>query len=360
MLPQAMKDLGAQVKIVSSPGEADPGVRDGLKEKQIEVIDFPRPERRGPRSLWESAKFLSGVLRNSGIDIVHVFGFAHAVRCWLAQRFLDKDKRALIVVQLDALRHGKPEEWLSRIIASYVFNRIRCVVCTLSSIEKEKMERSGVNRENLFMVPFFIDPNEFLQKFEKHDIGIFRFDNVLTGRTVITYLANFIRRKGHADLLRAARIVVQKHPRCMFILAGEGPILDQIRRQTLQFGLSDHVLFPGRLSIQQIPALLNLSHIGVVASHSETFGSAIIEPLLADRPVVTTDVGFAADLQSAGGVLMVPKHHPRALAEALVNLIENPQLRNEIARRGKQFVLENCDISKVSQKYLDIYKSYLA
>lgn len=359
MLPRAMHELGVDVIVVSSPGEADPGVREQLRKRGIQVIDFPRAEKRGLKSMWESAKFLSGVFRDFRPDVVHTFGFSHAWRCWLAERVVGNLNKILIVVQLDALRNGKLEEWPARIVASQVFNRIPCMVCTLSSIESRKMQRSGLKSTKLQMVPFFIDSNELQIRMERHEDISFSFYSALIGRIGIVYLANFIPKKGHVDLLKAACLVVRCHPECIFVLAGEGPILERIRKLAFSLGISNHVLFPGRLPFQQIPTLLQRTQIGVVASHSETFGSAIIEPLLFDQPVVTTDVGFAADLAEVGGVLMVPKRNPRALAEALRRLVESPGLRQEVAKRGKAFVLENCEIHKVSQRYLEIYEACL-
>ena len=357
MLPQAMHDLGIHVRIVSSPGEADPGVRQRLREKGIEVIDFPRPERRGLLSTWESASFLSCVFHDYPVDIVHVFGFAHACRCWLAQRMFLPRREVPIIVSLEALRHGKPEELLARIIASQVFNRMPSVVCTLSSTELQKMQQAGLRRSKLKLIPNWIDWEQFERDARQYENARLPFE--LEENVVIVYLAQFIPRKGHADLLQAASQVIEAHPKCVFVLAGEGPILPKMRSLAINLGLNNHVLFPGRLPIEQVPTLLCRAHIGVVASLAETFGWTIVEPLLADIPVVTTDVGFAADLAAAGGVLMVPNRNPRALAEAMIKLIENPALRHEIAQRGKAFVLENCEIRQVARQYLEIYQECL-
>lgn len=360
MLPRAMHTLGADVLVASSPGEADEGVRDRLKNEGIPIVDFPQPESRGARSSLESARFIAGLVREYAPDVIHVFGFAPAWRCWLSQLFFLKPKRKIpIVVSLEALRHGKPEEWLARIVASQFFNIMPCVVCALSTMELHKMQRAGLKRSKLEFIPNWIDFEQFEKDLQWSNNVEFQFDDRLKGNKVIIYLGNFVVRKGHKYLLQAVSQVVKNHKKCIFILAGEGPLLIPMRQYTNKLELSDHVLFPGRLPIEEIPALLHRADIAVVASLSETFGWNIIEPLLASRPVVTTDVGFAADLNATGGVLMVPRRDPQALAEALVRLIEHPELGQEIAQQGKAFVLENCEIHQVAKRYLEIYEACL-
>jgi glycosyltransferase involved in cell wall biosynthesis len=221
------------------------------------------------------------------------------------------------------------------------------------------MQQAGLKRSKLQLVPNWVDYEQFQRDTRQHASTPLPFVGKLDGHIAVVYLANFNPRKGHTYLLQAASLVINVHPECVFVLAGEGPTLPQMRSLAINLGLANHTLFPGRLPIEQVPALLHRAQIGVIASLSETFGWTIVEPLLADRPVVTTDVGFAADLATAGGVLMVPKRNSRALADALTKLIESPEMGQEIAKRGKAFVLENCEIHKVSQRYLEIYNACL-
>jgi len=85
----------------------------------------------------------------------------------------------------------------------------------------------------------------------------------------------------------------------------------------------------------------------------------MIEPLLANRPVVTTDVGFALDLAQAGGLIMVPRGSPEKLAAGISWLLKDPALGREIASRGRTYVVENCDINTVAARYLDLYRTLL-
>ena len=222
------------------------------------------------------------------------------------------------------------------------------------------MRSAGLKRRNALMIPFYIDYRKFQALYHQYKSAILPFYQSLEGRFPLVYLARFRPLKGHESLLRAARLVVKRFPECIFVLAGEGSVLGRMRLLAADLGIADHILFIGRIRVEQVPALLHRCRIGVVPSLSETFSSVIAEYLLADLPVVSTDVGFALDLAQVGGVMMVPKSNPGAMAEAIIQLIEDENLRKHIVERGKRFVLEQCEINKIARKYKEVYERSLS
>ena len=86
----------------------------------------------------------------------------------------------------------------------------------------------------------------------------------------------------------------------------------------------------------------------------------ITEYLLANLPVVSTDVGLALDLAQIGGVMMVPRADPEAMAEAIIRLVGDENLRKQIAERGRPFILEHCEINKIARRYKEVYERCLS
>jgi glycosyltransferase involved in cell wall biosynthesis len=273
------------------------------------------------------------------------------MRYWLSQYIYNRKKKIPVVVSLESMKHGRPEEFFVRFVASQIINFMPGQLCTLSIIEYTKMKIAGIRRSKLKLVPNWVD----FKKFEENNHGQLPFEKTLNGKFIIVYLAQFVPRKGHFYLLKAAAKIVKDYPNCLFVLAGNGPLLPKICSLTNRLGLINHVIFPGRLTSEQVVVLLKRSDIAAIASLSETFGWTIVEPLMANKPVVTTAVGCALDLANINGVLMVPRRDANALAIALKHMIEDPELRENIVKQGKRYVLENCDINKVVDKYYSIY-----
>ena len=349
---------GAEVRIVSSPGEADQGVRSRLKMDEIKVVDFPWPEERGFVNTLKSATFLSKIIQDFQPDVIHTWGLPHSLRVWLAIKQTNIKKVIPIVTTLSSIRHGKVEEWPARIIAAQILNFLPGKVCVQCSSEKFKMIKAGMFKNELRITFLFVDSELFADDVNEK-VDEFKEEYGLNKRIGIVYLAQFIPRKGHLYLLEAAKKIVNQHPECIFIMAGDGPLLDYTRHKADFMGLSNFVAFPGRIPINDVPSLLRSCKIGVVSSLSETFGSAIVEPLSVGLPVVTTDVGIAWDLANIGGVSMAPPRNSMELARALIKYIENPQIAKKEAGKGREFLLTNCNFETVVRNYLKVFQECL-
>ena len=361
LLPEVMSRLGIEPVILSGPGEADPGVRERLHSAGLEVIDLESLENTRIDGFMRSTRDIARVFQKESIDIIHVFGFRPALRCFTAQFAFRGCQSIPIVVTLTAARNGQWGEWLTRAIYSQVFNWTNCTVCLLCTLEFEKMMSAGLKRSNALMIPHYIDYNRFRAFRHQDDSIILSFEQSLEGRFPLVYAARFHRVKGHQCLLRAAKLVVKRFPECIFVLVGEGPLLERVRLLASDLGIANHLLFVGRLRrIEQVHALLRRCKIGLVSSLSETFSMIIAEYLLAGLPVVSTDVGLALDLERVGGVMMVPKSDPEAMAKAIIKLIEDETLRKQIVERGRPFVLEQCEINRIARRYKEVYECSLS
>jgi len=360
LLPEGMSRLGVEPIILSGPGEFDPGVRKRLHSAGLEVIDLQSLQNVGIKASFKSARDLGRIFQKWSVDIIHVFGFRAAWRCLMAQFIFRRSYSIPIVITLTWIRNGMRGEWLTRAICSQIYNYTNCTVCLLSTLELRKMRSVGLKRSNALMIPFWIDYKRFEAFYDQGGSVKLPFYRSLDGRFPLVYLAHFQKLKGHEYLLHAAKLVAKRFPNCIFVLTGEGPLLGPMRSLAAELGIANDVLFVGRLSVEQVHALLHRCKIGLVSSLSETFSSIITEYLLADLPVISTDVGLALDLAQVGGVMMVPKSDPEAMAEAIIQLIGDENLRKQIAERGKPFVLEHCEINRIARRYKEVYQRCLS
>ena len=114
----------------------------------------------------------------------------------------------------------------------------------------------------------------------------------------MVFPAQFRKGKNQDLIIRAfARHIANcKDQESHLYLPGMGELGEYMKRLTHELGISDRVSFPGFCTKQEVLQLYLRCNIGVVASNSETFGQAIVEPFVLGRCVVSTHVGVADDI----------------------------------------------------------------
>ena len=166
----------------------------------------------------------------------------------------------------------------------------------------------------------------------------------------LLYTGRILREKGVFQILES----VSRLENAVVQFVGEGPALNELRRETEAFGLESRVQFTGYLSGPELAAAYQQADLMVFPSYwSEGLPSVLLEAMQAGLPVVTTKIRGAADYFREGeGACFVPPRDVAALTQVLQRLLNSPEemLRMGLVNRGKlaEFSLDN-----VVQEYAD-------
>ncbi|MGY2461627.1 glycosyltransferase [Vreelandella sulfidaeris] len=148
-------------------------------------------------------------------------------------------------------------------------------------------------------------------------------------------------------------------------LVGGGQQTEALQKLASKLGISEKTNFIGRVPHQEVPNELAKLDIYVALSRRESFGVAIIEAGAARRPVVVSDAGGLPEvtLNNKTG-LVVRRENPQAAADAIEQLVLNPELRLQMGEAGKQHVNENYSwdacikiMERVFEKTIKTYKA---
>ena len=170
-------------------------------------------------------------------------------------------------------------------------------------------------------------------------------------------LARFDPEKGLDFLLRAlGRLkTVTERPFCCAV-AGDGPLLDDIRARIATAGLEREVRLLGYRT--DVPAILASSQLYVCSSErNEALSFAILEAMNASLPLVVTDVGGNRDLAETGGICGRVRDYgdEEGFARAIAELMENEELRLEYSAAAREKIARRFDLHALA---LDVYKTY--
>lgn len=170
--------------------------------------------------------------------------------------------------------------------------------------------------------------------------------------------ANFVEVKGHTHLIQAIRLLRRRGEAVRLELAGAGKLKKQIESQVLEMGLADCVDFLGQISHSLLLERLFsgcydcvvLPSIVTERGDKEGIPVSLIEAMAAGVPVVSTATGGIPELCVAGTAILVPPQNPQALSEAIMLLIQDETMRENMIAAGKKRVGEHFNLKEVGPK----------
>lgn len=174
---------------------------------------------------------------------------------------------------------------------------------------------------------------------------------------IIGSVGSLVPLKGYATLITAMAQVNQKFPNVRLEIIGDGPEKKTLEQQVRTMHLTDHVQFLGS---QKDPST-NLRNwdIFVSTSLSESFGLGIAEAMAEGLPIVATHVGGIPELVTQETGRLVPPKDPEMLAEAIIKLLENLDLRRQLGTHGHDRITKNFTIQEMTRKTRDLYRSLI-
>ncbi|MGI8928115.1 MAG: glycosyltransferase [Candidatus Limnocylindrales bacterium] len=193
------------------------------------------------------------------------------------------------------------------------------------------------------------------------------------GTPLVGVVARLEPEKGHATLIAAWPLVLEKVPEARLLIIGEGSQRATLEAQAEGLGLLGEacsedqcvgtrkarpgamVLFTGLRD--DVPSVTAALDVAVLPSYREAQGLALLEAMALRRPVVASRVGGVPEMiENERTGLLVPSRDPAALSAAIVRLLTDHPLADMLARAGHDFVLANFSLEHVVRAVSQIYE----
>lgn len=339
MLLEGLSARGISVSLVC-PSES--AIATAADAGSTNVVTLPM---RGDLDLAFARRF-GGWLANARPDLVHV----HSRRggdLWggLAAR------RANIPAVLSR-RVDNPEVPLIGAMKYRLYDS----VIAISAAIRQQLLIDGVRAARVRVVPSAVDESacrpswsreQFLEAFGLGD------DNL-----VVICVAQFIPRKGHADLLGAWPAVVAKNPQARLILFGHGPAEQAMRKRAADTGIAETVRFGGfREDLRQF---MGRADVLVHPALKEGLGVCLLEAQAAGVPIVAAGAGGVPEAVSDGETgLLVPPGDCVALAGALIRMLGDQGMRSRMGAAGRDRIAQHFSPTTMVSGNLEVYEQVL-
>jgi glycosyltransferase involved in cell wall biosynthesis len=213
------------------------------------------------------------------------------------------------------------------------------IITISEQVDQEVSELYGVGEDVKELVMNGYDENLFKNKGLNRSDVLRDFNISEDSKYLVSFAGKLTHFKGVDVLLKAAKIYSDKLGDVMTLIAGNGELYEELNKMKLSLKL-DNVKFLGHVNQSQLVDLYNIADVSTVPSRTEPFGLVAIEALACGTPVVGTNQGGLPDFLIPDVGTLVPVDDDLALAEAIIEEIENPN-KDKRARRAEVYAVEN-------------------
>ena len=304
---------------------------DDLKGLGVEIhfIDFPRPISLNIFKKIKTIYRLIKLIRSRDIDLIHSNGFRTNLYGGIAGRIAGK-KVVWHARNLITTEKIDPDKL-------FIFLPHR-LICLTEAIRK-RFYRGGIPIKKSIIILNGVDTEEFNPSISgdpvREEFGIPK-DTLLIG-----IASRIVPEKGHDIFLKAVKIVAEKYPDAKFLIAGSHLSSehrgweDYIRRLCREIGLTEKVIFTGFR--KDLPQIFSAMDIFTLASYAEPSGRTLLEAMAMAKPIVATKSGGIPEIAIDGETaILVKPGDERAMAEAIIFLLKNPQKRIEMGEKARE------------------------
>jgi glycosyltransferase involved in cell wall biosynthesis len=236
-----------------------------------------------------------------------------------------------------------------------MLSRITSVAVTVSAALRDDLASMGIApREKIRVVPLGLDLVRFTRPGPR---GILRRAcGAAATDPLVGVVGRLVPIKDIPCFLEAAAVVARARPDTRFAVVGDGELRAEL--ETRAAGLGGRVTFLGwRQDLEAVYADLD---VVVNSSRNEGTPVALIEAMAAGRPVVATAVGGTSDLLGGGDRgRLVPPADPRALGEAILSALDQPEDTARRARAARDYVLAHHSVERLLRDIDELYRELL-
>lgn len=322
------------------------------------IIVFPLPEGlpvyelglKHPLQTLTAIKRLRRLIREIQPDVLISGALNPALLCAEAVRPLDRrPKTVALLVNNPQMEPGWRQAWARRSYRTFDYIVAQCD--DLREIFLETYPFIDARRTKLWHTP--VDIERVQQQAEAPT------DQAGTSRATLVALGRLCPQK-RFDILLEALALVHQHRSADLLILGEGPLRGQLERQIESLGLSNAVSMPG-FTANPHPALA-AAQLCVLSSDFEGLPNVLSEAQALGIPVVSTDCPTGpADIVADGETgLLVPCRDPKALAQAILRLLEDENLHRRMADGARQRMREKLDVHVSVPRFAAILETLLA
>lgn len=310
------------------------------KAVKMHLLPFPPP-----LGYFLNKWHLKRLLKRIKPDLLHTH---YASGYGMLSRLSDFHPTLLSVWGSDVFDFPYQSRWKDKILRQNLADAD--YIASTSYIMKQQTEKFISPKHPIVVTPFGIDCEKFRPIRWLNNQNEFTIGTVKTLEEV--YSVDY--------LIKAFSIAKHTYSglkRLKLLIVGDGSLKNQLIKLVAELGIDRDVMFLGSVPHADVPKILNCLSVYVAISLRESFGVAVLEASACGIPVIVSDVGGLNEVvKDCVTGFIVPARNPQATADAILKLIEDGEIREQMGKNGRNFVLKNYEWNENATRMEKLYE----
>jgi len=295
---------------------------------------------------------LSRLAKQYNVDILHTFFEKSEVMGWIIARLSG------IPIWITSRRDlgFKRKKIYDRIFRLTAKDCKKCIA-NCHAVKDQMIQQENLPSEKIEVIYNGIDFSGYQEALKDKSLRVEL--GIVDGTPLVGLIANFnFEIKGHVYFLGAAKKILENVPDVKFVLVGDGPLRPRYEEVARELRIEKSVYFLGKRA--DVPTIISNLDVSVLSSTNEGFSNVILESMAAGKPVVATNVGGSREMVTDGVTgYLVPPADSQPMANAIINLLRNPDKAIAMGSAGREVVKEKFTVQAMVKKYEKLYFSLL-
>lgn len=295
------------------------------------------------KSTENYAKEVGKIAKTLPFDVIHAHDWLTVLGGICAKRETGKP----LIFTVHSTEHdrslGNPCPWVID-IEKYGINEADGIIAVSRRIRDQLVEKYGADPKKIRVIYNAIDAQSF-------DLG-----GVKPGEDMILYLGRLTLHKGVDHMLRAARLVLNHHPKAKFVIAGKGDKLKDLLEMSIDLGIENNVFFLGYVSDGDMKRLYSRADVFVMPSVFEPFGITALEAMAAGTPTIISKTSGVSEVTR--NVFKVDFWDSEKMASRILEVLNYKEMAEELSSNCRNEA-RTITWSDIASQTTDFYKSFM-
>ena len=247
---------------------------------------------------------------------------------------------------------------IRKIVTKFCLNRADLIIVD-SDLIKREISHYRIKEEKIIKIFNGIDIEKFSRK--DHDPELKKLLLIDDTSPVIISTRNLRPIYNVEMLIKAIPLVLQKRENAIFIIIGDGELMEQLKDLASATGIANAVKFVGGINSDKIPDFLSISDIYVSTSLSDSTSLSLQEAMACEVAPIITDIPANREWISDGkNGFLVSINDSMDLCNKIITLIDNTEIRQQFGKINRQMITKNANYQIEMEKVENIYKQFLS